>query len=76
MRIGRLPVTEQLDALRATLARNDVLLDILGRATTLDLPGWYLTAGCLVQTVWTWSPIGRPPTESRTTTCSTSMTPT
>ncbi|HWC80695.1 MAG TPA: nucleotidyltransferase family protein [Pseudonocardiaceae bacterium] len=52
MRIGRLPVTEQLDALRATLARNDVLLDILGRATTLDLPGWYLTAGCLVQTVW------------------------
>jgi hypothetical protein len=49
---GRLPVTEQLHVLRATLARNDVLTEVLARAATLDLPGWYLTAGCVFQTVW------------------------
>jgi uncharacterized protein len=49
---GRLPVTEQLDALRTTLARNDLLTEVLARAATLDLPGWYLTAGCVFQTVW------------------------
>jgi hypothetical protein len=52
MRIGRLPVTGQLDALRAALVRNELLTEVLARAATLDLPGWYLTAGCLFQTVW------------------------
>ncbi|WP_260190506.1 hypothetical protein [Actinophytocola gossypii] len=45
MLIGRLAVGEQLDALRATLSRNEQLLEVLVRATTLELPGWYLTAG-------------------------------
>lgn len=31
---------------------NPVVAAILPRARALDLPGWYLTAGCLVQTVW------------------------
>ncbi|GAA4003138.1 nucleotidyltransferase family protein [Streptomyces plumbiresistens] len=57
---GRLPLTEQLTALRSTLSRNEVLTDVLTRAATLELPGWYLTAGCLFQTVWNVA-TGRPP---------------
>jgi uncharacterized protein len=52
MMIGRLPLDEQLKALRETLARNETLMEVLARAAKLDLPGWYLTAGCLFQTVW------------------------
>jgi hypothetical protein len=61
MAIGRLPVTEQLDALRTALSRNEVLTEVLTRAATLALPGWYLTAGCLFQTVWNVV-TDRPPT--------------
>lgn len=61
MQIGRLPVDEQLAAFRAALARNEVLTEVLARAAKLDLPGWYLTAGCLFQTVWNVV-TGRPPT--------------
>jgi hypothetical protein len=50
--IGRLPVDQQVEALHATLARNETLLEVLHRAAKLALPGWYLTAGCLFQTVW------------------------
>lgn len=50
--IGRLPVDQQLEAFRTTLARNETLLEVLARAAKLALPGWYLTAGCLFQTVW------------------------
>jgi hypothetical protein len=50
--IARLPLDEQLAALRSALARNEVLLEVLRRAASLKLPGWYLTAGCLFQTVW------------------------
>ena len=32
--------------------RNPVVREVLRRAEVLDLPGWYLTAGCLFQTVW------------------------
>ncbi|MGW3137245.1 nucleotidyltransferase family protein [Streptomyces sp. NPDC001139] len=60
--IGRLPLDEQLDALRAVLSRNGVLIQVLERAATMGLPGWYLTAGCLFQTVWNVV-TGRPPTE-------------
>jgi hypothetical protein len=49
---GRLPVDQQLEALRTTLARNETLLEVLYRAARLALPGWYLTSGCLFQTVW------------------------
>lgn len=27
-------------------------MEVLQRAATLDLPGWYVAAGCLFQTVW------------------------
>lgn len=49
---GRLPLDEQLVALKAALSSNDVLLEVLERTAGLGLPGWYLTAGCLFQTVW------------------------
>ncbi|WP_405942972.1 nucleotidyltransferase family protein [Streptomyces sp. NBC_00207] len=50
--IGRLPLDEQLAALKTVLSRNEVLLEVLSRTATLELPGWYVTAGCLFQTVW------------------------
>ncbi|MFE9426786.1 nucleotidyltransferase family protein [Kitasatospora sp. NPDC006697] len=59
--IGRLPLDEQLAALEAALARNDVLLEVLDRVGVLGLPGWYVTAGCLFQTVWNVV-TDRPPT--------------
>ncbi|GLY71002.1 nucleotidyltransferase family protein [Amycolatopsis taiwanensis] len=62
MRISRLPVTEQLEALRTALRRNELLMEVLDRAATLALPGWYLTAGCLFQTVWNVV-TNRPPSE-------------
>ena len=52
MRIGRLPIDEQLDHFRATLRANTTLMRVLDLAAGLDLPGWYLLAGCLYQTVW------------------------
>src|SRR5690349_14058992 len=62
MRLGRLPVHEQLDAFRAALARNELLTEVLARAAVVDLPGWYLTAGCVFQTVWNVV-TDRPPAE-------------
>jgi hypothetical protein len=59
--ISRLPVDEQLDAFRQMLRGNDVLVEVLDRAAALDLPGWYLTAGCVFQTVWN-AVTGRAPT--------------
>lgn len=50
--LGRLPLVEQLDGLRRVLSTNEVLTEVMTRATALDLPGWYVTAGCLFQTVW------------------------
>ncbi|MFJ9629140.1 nucleotidyltransferase family protein [Streptomyces sp. NPDC101175] len=58
---ARLPLDEQLTALRTTLSRNHILLEVLARAAALDLPNWYLTAGCLFQTIWNTT-TGRPPT--------------
>ena len=49
---GRLPLDEQLARFEQTLRRNRTLTEVLARAATLDLPGWYLVAGCLYQTVW------------------------
>jgi nucleotidyltransferase-like protein/haloacid dehalogenase-like hydrolase len=49
---GRLPVDEQLDALKQVLSRNEVLVEVLGRTASLELCGWYLTGGCVFQTVW------------------------
>src|ERR1051326_8815642 len=52
MNYGRLPVTEQVAAFRAILLRNQNLTRVLARAAGWGLPGWYLVAGCLYQTVW------------------------
>lgn len=57
---GKLAVNEQLAQLRAALTRNKSLITVLERAATWDLPGWYLVAGCLYQTVWNVV-TGRPP---------------
>ncbi|MFD8008540.1 nucleotidyltransferase family protein [Streptomyces mirabilis] len=59
--LGRLPLGEQLDSLRSVLSQNEVLTDVMTRAATLELPGWYVTAGCLFQTVWNVV-TDRPPT--------------
>jgi hypothetical protein len=40
------------DRFVALARRNRVVDEVLRRAETLDLAGWYLTAGCLFQTVW------------------------
>ncbi|WP_406456333.1 nucleotidyltransferase family protein [Streptomyces sp. NBC_01622] len=58
---ARLPLDEQLTALRTTLSRNQTLLEVLDRTAALGLPDWYLTAGCLFQTIWN-TVTGRPPT--------------
>ncbi|MFE2967233.1 nucleotidyltransferase family protein [Streptomyces sp. NPDC059340] len=50
--IGRLPLDEQLAALKSVLSQNETLLEVLDRTSSLALPGWYVTAGCLFQTVW------------------------
>jgi uncharacterized protein len=52
MQAGRLPIDEQVTQFKAALRRNRTLIEVLARAATLDLPGWYLAAGCLYQTVW------------------------
>jgi len=57
---GRLPLDEQLAQFQAALRRNRTLTEVLTRAATLDLPSWYLVAGCLCQTVWNVAS-GQPP---------------
>ncbi len=46
------PVDEQRPAFERYVLTNPVVREILPRARSLDLPQWYLTAGCLFQTVW------------------------
>jgi len=52
MRTGRLPIDEQLEHFQAALSRNRTLTEVLTRAAAMELPGWYLAAGCLYQTIW------------------------
>jgi len=52
MRAGQLPIDQQLVQFRIVLRRNRTLTEVLARAAVLDLPSWYLAAGCLYQTVW------------------------
>ncbi|MFI9835903.1 nucleotidyltransferase family protein [Nonomuraea sp. NPDC051941] len=52
MRIGRLPLDEQLAALRTVLGANPTLTTVLHGARALDLPGWWVAAGAVVQTIW------------------------
>jgi uncharacterized protein len=52
MRAGQLPLDEQMTCLRQALGLNQTLTRVLTRAAAMRLPGWYLVAGCLYQTVW------------------------
>ena len=52
MRVGQLPIDDQVAYFRAALSRNRTLTEVLIRAAAMDLPGWYLVAGCLYQTAW------------------------
>jgi len=52
MRIGRLPIDDQVTHFRSALGNNHTLTTVLGRAAGMELPGWYLVAGCLYQTIW------------------------
>jgi uncharacterized protein len=52
MRAGRLPLHEQVTAFEAALRRNHTLAGVLAQAAAMALPGWYLVAGCVYQTVW------------------------
>ncbi|KAM5346297.1 hypothetical protein ACJ41O_009302 [Fusarium nematophilum] len=47
-----LPIQEQILRFRAALEQNKTLLTVLERAASMKLPGWYLAAGALRQTVW------------------------
>lgn len=46
------PIDEQRAAFQRYVLTNPIVREILPRAKTLDLGQWYLTAGCLFQTVW------------------------
>ena len=46
------PRVTQIDDLKARLYQNRIIDAILHRATQLQMPNWYLGAGCLAQTVW------------------------
>ena len=52
MRAGQLPLDEQMTCLRDALDLNRTLSEVLSRGAAMNLPGWYLVAGCLYQTVW------------------------
>ena len=73
---GRLPLDEQLARFEETLRRNRTLTEVLAQAAGLDLPGWYLVAGCLCQTVWNVVSGQPPEAASSTTTWPTSTPPT
>lgn len=57
---GRLTLDEQQECLRDALSRNAPLTGMLARAARMRLPGWYLVAGAVCQTVWNVV-TGRPP---------------
>jgi uncharacterized protein len=52
MQPGRLPIDEQVTRFTSVLHRNHTLTEVLSKAAAMNLPGWYLAAGCLYQTVW------------------------
>lgn len=45
-----LPINEKLAFIREAVSRNRTLTEVLSRASTLDLPGWYLN--CLECSYW------------------------
>jgi uncharacterized protein len=47
-----MPLDEQSHVFQSMVSRNDMALEVMRRAACFGLPGWYLAAGCLYQTVW------------------------
>lgn len=43
---------EEAARFRAAVEHNMTLMEVLRRAATMNLPGWYLAAGALTQSVW------------------------
>jgi uncharacterized protein len=60
--LARAPVAEQLAAFERLVLANDFVATLLDRLVAVAAPDWYLTAGCLTQTVWNGL-AGRPPAE-------------
>jgi uncharacterized protein len=52
MRAAQLSLDERMTCLREALELNRTLGEVLSGAAAMNLPGWYLVAGCLYQTVW------------------------
>ncbi|MEW9549298.1 nucleotidyltransferase family protein [Nonomuraea sp. NPDC050783] len=52
MRIARLPLDEQADATVKVLRASPRLAAVLEGARALGLPGWWLAAGAVAQTIW------------------------
>ena len=59
---ARRPLDEQVAVVEDALRRNADFVGILAGAARLDLPSWYLTSGCVFQTVWNGL-TGRPAAE-------------
>ena len=45
---------KQIDLLEKVLLQNSVVKEILQSAPSLEIPNWYLGAGCVAQTVWNY----------------------
>lgn len=43
---------KQIEQLQKILRQNSKIQEILGKAPLLQMPNWYLAAGCISQTVW------------------------
>jgi hypothetical protein len=51
-RLAEAPLHEQLSGVESALLGNRIAVAILERAPHLHLPGWYLGAGGVAQTIW------------------------
>lgn len=52
LQLADAPLPDQIVGLEQAVRRNRVTLAILERCAGLELPGWYLGAGAVTQTVW------------------------
>jgi hypothetical protein len=48
------PLTIQLDALQKALKYNVQLYSLLQTCETINIPDYYISAGCIAQSVWNW----------------------
>jgi uncharacterized protein len=47
-----LDLTTQINCVKDILSRSRIISEVLKRAPDLEMPNWYLSAGCIAQTVW------------------------